>query len=88
MSSGALKAEEAHCHERLAEIRQRHDREAKPYLDILVRIKAMEVPTYFIGATADLELVNLKRQTAPPKAHSETFDDYGITIIPNGNPQP
>lgn len=86
--SQSLQAQAAYCLDRLAEIRQRHDREAKPFLDILARIKAMEVPTFIVAPSEMPELVNLKRQTAPPKATHETFDDYGFTIFPNGSPRP
>lgn len=86
--SQSLQAEAAHCLYRLAEIRQRHDREAKPYLDILVRIKAMEVPTFIVAPSAMPELANLKRQTGPPTATPETFDGYGFSIVPNGKPRP
>jgi hypothetical protein len=86
--SESLRAEEAHCHERLAEIRLRCDRESKPWIDILTRIKAMEVPTYFLPTSEIPELVNLQRQTAPIKSNHETFDDYGIKIIPNPQDHP
>lgn len=83
----SLEAEEAHCRERLAEIRLRCEQESKPWLDRLARIYACRPPClYFV--IPEVGSAAFQRMSVPKQDRPETFDDYGITIVPNGKPRP
>lgn len=37
---------EQHCHEMIEHLRREYERATKPYVDMLVRLRELEMPTY------------------------------------------